>query len=113
MDVAFELTGSPDAFEALLPLTRMGGSMVLVGAVFPSRPVPVAAEQIVRRCLTLRGVHNYAPRHLGSALEFLAAHPSIPFDGLVLRWGPLTALAELLSKPLPPDQLRLGIRPRD
>ncbi len=89
----------------------MGGSLILVGSVFPSRPVPLAAEQVVRRCLTLRGVHNYAPRHLHSAVEFLAAHPERPFDDLVQGWEPLSRLEIALSKALPPDKLRLGIRP--
>jgi alcohol dehydrogenase len=106
------MTGSPQAFEGLLPLTRMGGSLILVGSVFPARPVPVSIEQLVRRCLTLRGIHNYAPAHLQAALEFLASHPSLPFPDLVAGWEPLSALARALSEPMPPDKLRLGIRPR-
>ena len=80
VDVALELTGAPTAFEAVLPLgARIGGTVILVGSVFPTRAVPIAPEQIVRRCLTVRGMHNYAPRHLGAALEFLAANPALPF----------------------------------
>ncbi len=112
VDAAFELTGSPEAFEAVIPLTRMGGSVILVGSVFPSRAVPISAEQLVRRCLTLRGIHNYAPRHLLSALRFLESHPLLPFDALVTGWEPLTALAKVLSAPFPPGRLRLGIRPQ-
>jgi putative phosphonate catabolism associated alcohol dehydrogenase len=111
VDVAIELTGSPDAVESLIPLTRMGGSVILVGSVFPSRPIPVSAEQLVRRCLTLRGIHNYAPRHLHLALEFLAANPSLPFQNLVTNWEPLEALTRVLTEPLPLAKLRLGIRP--
>ena len=112
VDVAFELTGAPEAIETILPLARMGGSAILVGSVFPSRPVPLSAEQLVRRCLTLRGVHNYAPHHLHSAIEFLASQPHLPFGDLVQGWEPLSALERLLSEPLPTDKLRLGIRPR-
>ena len=111
VDVAFEMTGAPEAIEALLPLIRMGGSLILVGSVFPSRPVAIAPEQLVRRCLTLRGIHNYAPRHLHSALEFLAAHPELPFAEIVAGWLPLTDLDQALSKPLPPNKLRIGVRP--
>src|SRR5262249_49856991 len=70
VDVAIELTGSPEAFETFLPLLRIGGTVVLIGAVFPSRPVPLLMEQVVRRCLTLRGMHNYAPRNLQAAIDF-------------------------------------------
>ena len=111
VDVAFELSGSPEAFESLLPVTRMGGVVILVGSVFPSRPVPILVERIVRRCLTLRGIHNYAPGHLLSALEFLASHPEFPFQELVSSWVPLRTLARVLSEPLRADKLRLGIRP--
>ena len=112
VDVAFEMTGSPEALETALPLTRMGGSVILVGPVFPSRPVAIAAEQLVRRCLTLRGIHNYAPRHLHAALEFLAGHPQLPFSEPCVGLEPLPALERALAQPLPPDKLRLGVRPR-
>ncbi|WP_435009464.1 zinc-binding dehydrogenase [Tundrisphaera lichenicola] len=112
VDVAIELTGSPDSFETVLPLIRMGGRLILVGAVFPTRPVSLSPEQLVRRCLTLRGIHNYAPRHLHEALDFLASHPDLPFGDLVSGWESLSALPNALSEPLPPGKLRLGIRPR-
>jgi putative phosphonate catabolism associated alcohol dehydrogenase len=111
VDVALELTGSADAIEASIPLTRLGGTVVLVGSVFPTRAVPLMPEQVVRRCLTLRGQHNYAPRHLGAALEFLGAHPEYPFETLVDGWRPLAGVNDAVSSPPPPGFLRSGIRP--
>ncbi len=111
VDIALELTGEPTALESLFPLARLGGSLILVGAVFPTRSIAIAPEQIVRRCLTVRGIHNYAPRHLQAALEFLAAHPSIPFPALVGDWQPLAALEQVLSTSPSPSTLRIGIRP--
>jgi alcohol dehydrogenase len=111
VDVALELTGSPESFETLLPQLRLGGTAVLVGSVFPSRPVPLLLEQVVRRCLTLRGVHNYAPRHLHAALVFLANHHDYPFDTLVADWQPLATVNQALAASLPSTALRLGIRP--
>jgi putative phosphonate catabolism associated alcohol dehydrogenase len=110
VDAALELTGSPEAFETLLPLVRLGGRVVLIGSVFPTRPVPMLLEQIVRRCLTIRGLHNYAPRHLEAALSFLAA-TEYPFDSLVSKWHPLTDLDRLVAADSPPGKLRIGIRP--
>lgn len=111
VDAALELTGSPEAFEAALPLVRIGGSVILVGSVFPSRPVPLLLEQVVRRCLTLRGIHNYAPRHLAAALQFLAAQPRGRFEALVGPWQELAAINEVLEMKLPAPALRLGVRP--
>jgi alcohol dehydrogenase len=111
VDVALELTGAAESIETVLPLVRLGGVVVLVGSVFPTRPVPIAPEQIVRRCLTVRGVHNYAPNHLRAALDFLAAHTPFPFEALVANWRPLGAIEEVLASPASPARLRLGIRP--
>jgi alcohol dehydrogenase len=111
VDVALEMTGAAESIEAVLPLVRPGGVVVLVGSVFPTRPVPIAPEQIVRRCLTVRGIHNYAPGHLRAALDFLAAHLPLPFGDLVADWQPLGGIEQVLASPGSPDRLRLGIRP--
>ena len=43
-------------------------------------------EQIVRRMITLRGVHNYHPHDLQAAVEFLAGPGiSFPFASLVIE----------------------------
>jgi alcohol dehydrogenase len=113
VDAAIELTGSPDAFEAMSPLVRTGGTIVLVGATYPARPVPLVMEDVVRRCLTIRGLHNYAPRHLQAALEFLDAHSEHPFAALVPAWNPLERVAIAVATGLNGDALRLGVRPRE
>ena len=56
------------------------------GAVLPTPVVAVNPETVVRRCLTVSGVHNYAPWHLQYAIDFLADnHARFPFAGLVGR----------------------------
>lgn len=112
MDLILELSGAAGAIENALPLLRTGGTLVLVGSVFPTRPVPIWPERLVRGCQTVRGVHNYAPRHLGQALEFLEAHPEYPFGPLVAPWRPLADLDNVIAEGLPAGALRLGIRPR-
>lgn len=110
-DVALELTGSPDAFETLLPLVRLGGRVILIGSVFPTRPVPILLEQLVRRCITVRGIHNYAPRHLQAALQFLASDQEYPFSDLVGEWHSLTELDKLVTGKMESGILRIGVRP--
>jgi alcohol dehydrogenase len=111
VDFVIELTGSPDAFEIADPLIRLGGVMVLVGAVYPARPISLSMEQIVRRCQTIRGVHNYAPHHLRAAVEFLDAHPEFPFGSLVAGWIPLDRVAHAVESGEARGTLRLGVRP--
>jgi alcohol dehydrogenase len=111
VDAAIELTGCPDAFEAIWPRVRTGGTIVLVGATYPARPVAVVMEDVVRRCLTIRGLHNYAPRHLRAAIDFLDAHPEYPFATLVSSWGPLDRVDEAVRRGLGRGALRLGVIP--
>jgi len=85
-DVAIELSGFPEAVELGLGLLRFGGRFVLAGATFPSRPVNLDAEQVVRRLLQISGVYNYNPEDLGAGLEFLSrVQGRFPFERLVSK----------------------------
>ncbi|MFI5909562.1 zinc-binding dehydrogenase [Dactylosporangium sp. NPDC051541] len=93
VDVALELSGAPAAVAACLDALDVGGRAILAGSVSPAPPVPVDPEQIVRRLLTVHGVHNYRPEHLVQAVAFLAAHHErFPFAQLV---GDTFALSQL------------------
>jgi alcohol dehydrogenase len=105
------MTGAPESIEAVLPLVRLGGTLILVGSVFPTRPVPIVPEWIVRRCLTVKGLHNYTLDDLRAALNFLVARPQFPFEELVSPWQPLGVIEQFLASPGSPGHLRLGIRP--
>jgi len=84
VDVAIDVSGAPAAMEAGIELLRIGGRYVWVGAVFPVRPLAVSAETIVRKVLSIQGVHNYAPEDLRTAVEFLQhSHAQFPFEELV------------------------------
>jgi alcohol dehydrogenase len=110
VDVAIEMTGAPAAFEAALPCLRIGGTYILIGAVYPSRPVEVAMETIVRRTLTLRGLHNYGPDDLVDAVRFLAGASAYPFEELVEDWFPLAEANAAFQRSSDPGVLRVGVR---
>lgn len=111
VDVAFELSGSPDACESALGSLGLGGRLILVGAVFPTRAVPLLMEQVIRRHLTLTGVHNYAPPHLHRAVNFLARERQYPFESLVADWLPLSEANRAFQLARNPSHLRVGVRP--
>ena len=91
--VAVDASGSALAVAAAIEAVRIGGACILVGSVFPTDAVPLDPERVVRRLLTLRGVHNYAPRHLIEAARFVEArHTVYPFLELV---GATVALSDL------------------
>lgn len=112
VDVILELTGAPAAFESAWPLARLGGVVVLVGAVFPSRPVSLSMDDIVRRNLSVLGVHNYIPADLWEALRFLEArHADHPFRDVVSAWVRLDEVDAAFEAARSPDILRMGLRP--
>ena len=63
-DRVLELTGSPTLTEFGSAATDIGGSLVLIGAVMPTEAIRLNPERLIRRCLTIRGVHNYALQDL-------------------------------------------------
>ncbi len=109
-DFALELSGSPEGACSTVEQLRIGGVAVWVGAVFPTPPVALVPEQLVRRCLTITGVHNYAPRDLATAVAFLAAnHRHYPFAELVARTFPLTQVNEALAFAEKEQPLRVAV----
>lgn len=89
-DAALELSGSHAACAAALNVLRIGGTAVWAGAVSPTDAVPLPPEALVRRCLTLTGVHNYGPEDLAAAVQFLGIyHTHYPFAELVSAPFPL------------------------
>ncbi len=110
VDVAFEISGANPGFQTCWNAARVGGQIVLLGAVFPSPPVPVVLESLVRRNLSIRGVHNYAPRHLATAVEFLEENrANYPFDGLVSAWFPLSQAQAAFDHASAADIVRVGV----
>jgi alcohol dehydrogenase len=83
-DAVMELCGYPEVIPSGIQMLRTGGRYVLGGLVNPDAFVRIDANQILRKLLTLRGVHNYHPRHLIQALDFvLANRKRFPFHDLV------------------------------
>lgn len=112
VDVVLEFAGAPEAAEAAVELLRSGGHLVMAGAVFPSRPVQLAAEQIVRRMLRLTGVYNYQPADLGHALRFLAgAAGRFPFEELVGATFRLAEINEAVAFALREKPARVAVIP--
>lgn len=111
-DVLLDVSGAPDAIEAACQLGDVGATVVLVGSVSPSRSVQIDPESVVRRLLTIRGVHNYAPQDLLAAVKFLThAHMRFPFAELVEQSFPLSQVNEAIELALRSRPVRLAIHP--
>ena len=111
-DIAIDMSGSPAAMEDALSQLRIGGCLVLVGAVFPARPLSLPADQLVRNLHRIEGVHNYTPADLQAALDFLSANwERYPFADLVEREFPLTEINEAIKVALEDSPIRVALRP--
>ncbi|MSO94059.1 MAG: hypothetical protein EXQ86_11755 [Rhodospirillales bacterium] len=83
-DVVIEVCGVPDVIPQGLQMLRVGGRYTLGGLVNPDANVTIDANVLVKRWITLKGIHNYHPRHLIQALDFVMANRNrFPFRDIV------------------------------
>lgn len=110
-DVVIEASGH--AVAEALDGVGTGGTVVLVGSVFPAEPVPVDAESIVRRLVTVTGVHNYTGSELSQAVGFLAGRGrAYPFAEAVGEVRQLADIDEAIAAAsVPGAPLRIGVVP--
>jgi len=74
IDIYLELAGHVSDFSDVLKQMAIGGTIVFAGAVFTVPPVTLDMETVVRKCLVLRGMHNYAPLDLVTGMRFMERH---------------------------------------
>lgn len=111
-DLVLEMSGAPASVAVAIESCGVGAAAHLVGSVFPAGRVSFDPEHLVRRQATVRGIHNYAPRHLARAVEFLAtAHDRHPFADLVDGWHPLAEVSAAFRKAVDSPAIRIGVRP--
>jgi threonine dehydrogenase-like Zn-dependent dehydrogenase len=67
--LVIEVTGFAPVVETGVEVLRVGGRYFLQGAVYPNDSFTLQSRNIITKCLTLLGLHNYELRHLGMALN--------------------------------------------
>jgi threonine dehydrogenase-like Zn-dependent dehydrogenase len=110
--VVLDVTGSSAAVAAALDLLALGGRLGLVGSVFPAPPIELDPEMVVRRMLTLRGVHNYTPDDLAVAVDFLTRAEHELMRGLVARTFTLAELDLAVTYARTKHPPRVAVDPR-
>ena len=112
-DVVIEVCGVPDVIPQGLQMLRAGGRYVLGGLVNPNANVTIDANILVKSWITMRGIHNYHPRHLIQALDFVMANRDrFPFKDIVDAKFALTDLDAAFKKASERAVLRAAIVPR-
>ena len=111
-DIALEFSGSNAGVENAIASIRTGGCVLLAGSVFPSGDIEVSPESIVRQMITLRGLHNYAPKDLADALLFLQrTRNQFPFESLVGPRFELSRVSDAFLHATTQHSIRVSVCP--
>jgi threonine dehydrogenase-like Zn-dependent dehydrogenase len=112
VDAVIEAAGSAAIIAEGIELLRPGGRYQIVGLVHPDSRLELTGEIIIRKCLTIQGTHNYAPRHLAVAIEFLQHRGrSLPWKRLVSPPFPLESLEAAMALARSGRWPRVAVRP--
>ncbi len=112
VDLAVEVSGAPLALSNLIEWLGIGGRCLTLGYVYPNSGISVNAHQIVRKCLTLRGIHNYHPASLGKALNFVEkVRENYPFEELIGKTYSLSDIDSAFEHAFRQDTIRIAIDP--
>lgn len=112
VDLAVEVSGAASAVRTCLDTLAVGATAVLVGPVSPGPAVDLDPERLVRGWHTVTGVHNYHPRDLARAVDFLAgASARHPFAQLVSDPYDLDDVARAVRAATTGSTPRTAVRP--
>jgi putative phosphonate catabolism associated alcohol dehydrogenase len=111
-DLILELAGLAATVQTAISLARIGGTVLLAGTVSPVGTIGIEPEIVVRRMLTIRGVHNYHPHDLKTALDFLAGPGRIyPWENLIAAEYPLDKCDEAFAAAQVHPGVRIAVIP--
>lgn len=113
VQIAVEASGAAGAVAQAIDALDIGGVAVLAGNVHPVGAVPMNPESLVRGLRTVRGLHNYMPRHLVDAVAYLSdRHDAYPFRELVSAEYSLADLDAAVTLAESGSAVRVGVRNR-
>ncbi len=112
VDVVIEVCGVEQVVPAGLRMLRVGGRYTLGGLVSPDANVTIDANMLVKKWITLKGIHNYHPRHLVQALDFVMANRDrYPFKDIVDSRFALDDLNDAFRRAAERSVLRAAVVP--
>lgn len=85
-DIVVVTAGAPAALKSAIPLVSKGGQVIVVG-IFPEE-VPIAASDLVRRQIALKGSYGSSWKHYEQAVALLK-HKKIRAEEIVTHRFPL------------------------
>ena len=113
VDLAVEVSGAPSALPDMIKWLAIGGRCLTLGYVYPLENIPFNVHQLVTKCINLRGVHNYHPTVLKSAISFIENNRTrYPFSELIGKVYPLSEINDAFAHSFRQDIIRIAIEPR-
>jgi alcohol dehydrogenase len=111
-DAGIEVCGIASVIPTGIRMLRIGGRYVVAGVVNPGSTFTLDGNDLIRKWITLRGIHNYHPRHLIQALDFVMANRDrFPFRDIVDSHFGLDQLGEAFEKAANHSVMRAAIVP--
>ena len=111
-DVGIEGCGYAGVVPLGVSMLRVGGRFVIGGLVNPGSNFEIDGNDVLRKWITLKGVHNYHPRHLIQAVDFVMSNRKrFPFSDIVDSKFSLEELDEAFVKAAERSVLRAAIVP--
>lgn len=109
-DAVIEVAGMKTLLSEGIDAIRHGGTYLWVGLAHPDSDLDFKGELVVRKCLTVQGVYNYAPWHLQEAVAFLErTGERIPVERFVSPAIPLRELDRAIALSLERTWLRVTL----
>ncbi|MDE0013178.1 MAG: zinc-binding dehydrogenase [Candidatus Poribacteria bacterium] len=111
-DLGVEVSGATIGIPNLVTWLAIGGRCLTLGYVYPDAHISVDAHQLVTKCITLRGVHNYHWTALGTALKFIEeSRERYQFGELIGKTYPLSEINTAFADAMDQEALRIAITP--
>jgi alcohol dehydrogenase len=112
LSAVFEACGARDAARVAIEVLDIAGRLLIAGLVTPGSLLDIDANKIVRKYLTIKGIHNYHPEDLGVALEFVRQQRSVfAFEEIVGMVFPLDQINQAVEEAASGRHIRVGVRP--
>ncbi len=110
VDVVLEFSGATAAMENTVSRLEIGGIAVWVGATYALDKTGLDAAMIVRKLLTIKGLHNYNSNDLLQAVRFMEQyHATYPFLELITNGFGLAQLNEAFEYAHQNNVYRVGV----
>lgn len=109
-DIVIDYSGIHEAIHLGMKKLNVGGIAIWVGATFPQKSLSINPEEVIRKILTIKGIHNYNVDDLITAVEFIEHYnQKYKFEQLIEQSFDLENVQSAFEFALENNSYRVGI----